>query len=435
MKAIGIDIGTTSICLVGYDGERGEIIEKQSTGNAFIPGSFQQDARRIVAVVEELLESIIAKMGEVDAIGVSGQMHGILYVDKHGDAVSPYYTWKTEFGDKAFRSKTYAQYLSQNLENIVYTGYGSVTHFYLHQTGGIPEKAVFLANIGDYLVMRLCQKNIPVMSSSVADSMGAFNMEKMEFDMVRLKAAGVPVEYYPTVGADIAVAGTYKGIPVTTAMGDNQASFYGAVGEAEDKISINVGTGSQVSLFAPQKERLEKGEVRPFTRNGYLYVQTSVNGGKVYEKLADFFREVVYAFSGKDVDVYKRMAELGEGCRETDLQVTPSLYGARSEQSEAGKLAELKEHNFHPEDLIRAYVRGMAEELYRLYLAFPEVLRHGRNEIIASGNGVRKNTMLKQEIENVFGLPVRFCEVEEEAAAGAAMMALERGRGIECTGF
>lgn len=40
------------------------------------------------------------------------------------------------------------------------------------QTGQILAEAVRLANIGDYIAMRLCHARKPVMSSSIAASMG-----------------------------------------------------------------------------------------------------------------------------------------------------------------------------------------------------------------------------------------------------------------------
>lgn len=429
MKAIGIDIGTTSICLACYDGQQEQIIDQVSAGNSFIQGTYLQDAQHIVDVVEVLLEAMLKRIGLVDAIGISSQMHGILYVDQNGNAVSPYYTWKTELGKEAYQDMTYVSYLTQKLGCPMHTGYGSVTHFALDQTGQIPAQAVSFVNIGDYVAMQLCHCKVPTMSQSIAASMGGYDVKTMDLCWKELEAAGVAVSFYPQAGAAITVAGTYRGILVSNAIGDNQASFYAAVGESEDRIGINVGTGSQVSLFGRQLAELATGEIRPFTKQGYLYVQASVNGGKVYEKLADFLREVVYDFTGMKVDPYSRMEKLGEQKKETDLRIIPSLYGAREDGENQGRIEGIQEHNFHPEDLIRGYAAGMAEELYRLYMNFPEQLRSTRKGIVGSGNGIRKNILLQQEIEKRFGLKVDFCDIEEEAAAGAAMMALKLSNG------
>lgn len=88
-------------------------------------------------------------------------------------------------------------------------------------------------------------------------------------------------------------------------------------------------------------------------------------------------------------------------------------------------MKNLTADDFHASDFIRAYVKGMADELYRMYLEFPEEIRRGRTEIVASGNGIRKNPLMAEETAKVFGLPVIFKDTQEEAAAGAAKAALD----------
>ena len=77
-----------------------------------------------------------------DAVGISTQMHGIVYVNAKGEAATPLYTWKEECGNLPFRGReSYAEYLSRMTGYPMYTGYGSVTHFYLWETGKIPADA------------------------------------------------------------------------------------------------------------------------------------------------------------------------------------------------------------------------------------------------------------------------------------------------------
>ena len=110
----------------------------------------------------------------------------------------------------------------------------------------------------------------------------------------------------------------------------------------------------------------------------------SLNGGKVYERLAAFFAEVCGQFAGKmpDLsDIYEKMSEIAEKKQATDLKAHPALYGKRGgpEDRETSGFLGLTDENFHPADLIRSYVRGMAEELAGLYEAFPEAVKKGRN--------------------------------------------------------
>ncbi|MDE6944641.1 MAG: hypothetical protein K2P66_09475, partial [Lachnospiraceae bacterium] len=154
MRGIGIDIGTTSICLAVYEEDTGQLQEVLREKNYFLEDTFRQDPDRIFTTVKGMLDDLLLSCNsgnggnndsdedKLAVIGISSQMHGILYVDKEGRAVSPYYTWKVESGNEAFGEETYASYLSHRTGSGMYTGYGSVTHFYLQQTGQIPEDAV-----------------------------------------------------------------------------------------------------------------------------------------------------------------------------------------------------------------------------------------------------------------------------------------------------
>lgn len=471
MFFIGIDIGTTSICGVLYDSLHDKVVKELHGENHFLPGAgFKQDPEEIVGIsrrlLEELMESVCPEKRHdpghegsggalIGGIGISAQMHGILYVNREGKAVSPFYTWKNEWGNESYREeKTYAQYLSEQTGTALHSGYGSVTHFYLQERNMIPEEAAAFVNIGDYFAMKLTGAKTFWADVTIAASFGGFDLKKRQFALSVMQKTGVDVSYYPEVTEEKTV-GNYLGIPVFCAVGDNQTSFLGAVRDKKRSVNVNVGTGSQVSVFSEELYETGKGEVRPFPGGGWLYVGASVNGGKAYERLAVFIEEILDSFDVRveQKEVYEVMECLGSKKKETDLQVLPALYGEREnmrhetvrksmrkapvrEDGEEETAAAtsgifgLNEENFHISDLVRGFVSGMAGELYELYLGFPENLRMGKTDITASGNGIRKNPLLKEEIEKIYKLPVVFTDREEEAATGAAMIAENLARGI-----
>ncbi len=435
MRAIGIDIGTTSICLIYLDEDEKQLPLVLSRKNVFLQDTFTQDPDAIVEKVRDMLaeaEECGYGAETADVIGISAQMHGILYVDENGAAVSPFYTWKDENGKRLRKhGESFEEYLRESTAMALYSGFGTVTHFYLQEQGLIPERAVKMVNIGDYLAMCLTGRKSPVMDESIAASFGGYDLEKGDFAWERLEKAGVDTSFYPEQSRAGEWVGMYGEVPVSCAFGDNQASVNAALGKPEKQISINVGTGSQVSLFDSRLMAVKTAEIRPFFHKGYLYVGASLNGGKVYEKLAAFFEETIYEFTGLKIQAFDQMARLAQERIETELQIRPSLYGARGglgDKSRGGNIENLTIDTFHPSDFIRAYVKGMAEELHGMYLEFPEEIRRGRTEIAASGNGIRRNPVMAEEIEKAFGLPVVFLETEEEAAAGAAGAAIAMRR-------
>lgn len=445
MISLGIDIGTTSICVVCYDADKDKIIKSMQGSNEFMEtGSFLQNPETIIGTARKLLLKMLQWLSEQQAqakqemqltgIGISSQMHGILYVNHEGRAVSPLYTWKNEYGKKSFREgKTYAEYFSEKTGCICYSGYGSVTHFYLKENHEIPVDAVNFVGIGDYLAMVLTGRKQGETDATMAAGFGGFSLRKRQFDFEKLQAAGVDISYYPKISGE-PIAGSCQGIFVCHAIGDNQASFLGAVRDREKTVSINAGTGSQVSVYGKELYPVKGVEVRPFMETGYLYVGASLNGGKVYERLGVFLAEICERFTGQTVDIYRKMEELAETRQQTDLITVPSLYGTRGRDDRGAGIFNLTHENFHGADLIRSFAAGMAKELYDLYQLFPEELKKGKTKIAASGNGIRKNRLLQEEIKKLFQQSVAFTEREEEAAAGAAWYAWQKTekRGTGC---
>ena len=101
MRGIGIDIGTTSICLAVYEEDTGQLQEVLREKNYFLEDTFRQDPDRIFTTVKGMLDDLLLSFnsGNNDndrdkpvVIGISSQMHGMLYVNKEGRPVSSYYT-------------------------------------------------------------------------------------------------------------------------------------------------------------------------------------------------------------------------------------------------------------------------------------------------------------------------------------------------------
>ena len=136
MKAIGIDIGTTTISGVIVDAEsRAVVLAKTIENGSFIKTEHEweriQDAGLIVEKAKGLLDGLLAESGGACAIGLTGQMHGILYVDEKGKCISPLYTWQDGRGNlpgpggRSLVEEIYEKYQVKTA-----SGYGLVTHFY-----------------------------------------------------------------------------------------------------------------------------------------------------------------------------------------------------------------------------------------------------------------------------------------------------------------
>ncbi|MBQ2812118.1 MAG: hypothetical protein IJE63_02600, partial [Clostridia bacterium] len=116
MNVIGLDIGTTTICGIAVDAESGRLLKSVTLPNdSFIDGKpFEkiQSPEIIIEKVTSLAENLFNEFAPVCAVGITGQMHGIVYLDSEGKAVSPLYTWQDGSGNERLGDTNYAKSLS-----------------------------------------------------------------------------------------------------------------------------------------------------------------------------------------------------------------------------------------------------------------------------------------------------------------------------------
>lgn len=428
--SLGIDIGTTSICALALADNGETLAAVNSSNNSKIndapPFARLQSPEVILRTANELISSIKERFGVPSAIGITGQMHGIVYIDEHGNAVSPLYTWQDARGSQIMHNgETYVSYISRTTGYHVASGYGLVTHFYNAQNGEVPKSAKKLCTIHDYLAMKLASRTAPLMHTSDAASLGLYDITGNCFDTDAIKKLSIDPSFLPDITSDITPIGDMDGVPVYPAIGDNQASFLGSVGNEEGTLLINIGTGSQVSIIGSPKNTGGAIECRPFIGGRYLLVGSSLCGGRAYAVLERFFR-MTAKMCGADIDsAYPFMDKFMNECAEDSKLTVSTLFdGTRQDPDIRGSISGISTENLTPGALMDGFMRGIAEELYSLYTAMGEGCEYKR--LIGSGNGLRKNACLCRTVESVFGAPLTLSKSREEAALGAARLAMDK---------
>ena len=491
MKRIGIDIGTTTISAVVLEDENYRVLESRTVpGGTFLETGHTweriQDAEFMARKAKAVLDELLDNHPDVVSIGLTGQMHGILYLDAQGRAVSPLYTWQDQRGNLAeFDGRSMVDLIHDICPEPVAAGYGLVTHAYLCRKGQVPAGAASLCTIPDYFGMVLTGRKTPLLHISMAASLGFFvskeiltdqifcgtesvpqnraeaewkmsltrpaangesckegfdaRQRKFRFRTEALEKLGADPSVLPEVTDEFTVLGSYRGCSVTAALGDNQASFLGAVGFALDTALLNVGTGGQISILSKQFFETEGIEARPLTKDRFLLVGSSLCGGRAYAILEKFFRNYMAAAGAGDQEQYEVMARLvqeayvkkeSEAEEEREIYaekrdskfiyVETTFHGTRTDPDKRGSITNLSEDNFTPQNLILGVLNGIARELYDMYVRIHEGTGITARRLVASGNGVRRNPVLRQIFEEMFQAKLELSAYEEEAACGAA---------------
>ncbi|MFY9280313.1 MAG: FGGY family carbohydrate kinase [Caldicoprobacterales bacterium] len=186
MLVLGLDIGTTTVCGVLWDSETEKPVKTLSYPNpgnlkGRFPWEHMQDPKKILECVHDVLDTF-KRSGKPKAIGITGQMHGILYTDRKGQPVTPLYTWQDNRGAQIYDDNiSYAEYLSIKTGTEIYPGYGLSTHMYNVKNNLVPGEAHKLCTIGDYVAMALSGMELPVTDPTNAASLGGFDLIKGEF--------------------------------------------------------------------------------------------------------------------------------------------------------------------------------------------------------------------------------------------------------------
>ncbi|HBL40770.1 MAG TPA: hypothetical protein DDY98_04060 [Ruminococcaceae bacterium] len=426
MKVIGLDIGTTTVCGIALDCESGKIRKTVTLPNdSFLVGKpFEkiQSPEIILRKVTALCEELCAEFSP-EAIGISGQMHGIVYLNEDGKAVSPLYTWQDESADQAVDGTTYAVKLSSLTGYKMASGFGGSTYYYHACNDLVPEDAVCFCTIHDYVAMTLAGRKTPLVHASDAASFGLFDLKTRRFDEKAMEAAGLNKKLFPQVTASFAVLGEYCGAKVCTAIGDNQASFLGSLKNLEQGLLVNMGTGGQVSMLCPEGMNPVGMEIRPLNEERNIAVGCSLCGGRAFAALAEFFSACFEMVSGeKPKNIYASMdkALAVQSEQEDALCIRTTLCGTRENPSLRGEIQNLGIDNFTPTAMMNGFLDGMVDEL----LTMAKNAGCKASFLVGSGNGIRKNLPLQKRFSDALALPLHIPLHHEEAAFGAVLSAL-----------
>lgn len=431
MKSIGLDIGTTSISGVLMDTE-----SQKQLGSVTIPNDTalktgaswerSQDPELIFSKCMDVIAGFQREQGEIGCIGVTGQMHGTLYCNGRGQAVSPLYTWEDGRGDLIFsEGETYAEALTRLTGYPMSTGYGLTTHFYNLNNGLLPKNAQSMCTAADYVAMRLCGNKRAVTHPTNGAGFGAFKLDELEFDVQAVEKAGISPTFLPCVVKSEKVIGHIPGgVPVSVPIGDNQAGILGSVTSLRDVV-LNIGTSSQISVISDSTQVPEGLDCRPYIDGKYIWLGAGLCGGSAFRMLNRFFRQVCEwsgTISQDEMDDLM-MASAKQAYGEIEPPcVRPLFRGTRGDPGKRGSIEDISMENLTPGSLTLGFYRGVCEEMLTAYNKMPDKAK-SEEKLMLSGNAARKNPLLVKIIEETFGRKACMAQFREEAAAGAALLA------------
>ncbi|MFC1975234.1 xylulokinase [Chloroflexota bacterium] len=443
---LSIDLGTSSVKVL-LATETGQIL---SQGSAEYPIHRPQPDwaeqnpddwwRATVTAMHQVLTGLRRRPISISAIGLSGQMHGTVLLDKKEQLLGPAIIWPDQRSQRQVQEITGligAERLIELTGSPVATGFQAATLRWIQQEdAGRWQQTHSVLLPKDYLRWRLTGEY----HTDPSDGSGTllFDVRRRDWSTEILAALEIDQAKLPPVQPSSAVAGQLTqraaaalglpaGIPVVIGAADTACAALGAGIVDAQTLLLTISTGGQIVLPALDVHVDRAGRIHTFccalspgpNRTGWYQLAALLSAGMTLRWLRDqilgLWGEKAYAqmttWAGSVPPGAHGLLFLpylaGERTPHMDPQARGIFLGLTASHGQA--------------ELVRAVMEGVALACYDAYTVLAE-LGASPERIIMAGGGARSQ-LWRQIMANVFGLPVQRLDVADQSALGALLLA------------
>lgn len=436
---MGIDLGTSSVkaALLDRSGRLAGAVGKPYGISIPALGWAEQDPEEwwsaAKSAVGEVLQTCGVSREQVKGIGFSGQMHGVVALDKEGIPVYPAIIWMDQRAgqeSKDIQRIVKENDLDQKLMNRPIPGTLVCSLLWLKRNRPAQyEKIRWVMLPKDYLRYRLsgeiCTEDTDASASlafSVAERRWCVELlKKLEIDPAIFPEPVKPWQLCGRITAKAAEeTGLFPGTPLAAGGADSAMQLVGNGVIAQGVGACNIGTGAQVltAVHCPVFDQQLRSQTFCHAVPDFWYLQCgTLNGGSALNWLKNQALQTEAGFED-----FLRPAECVPAGAE-GLLFLPYLAGERNPHLDPNAKGiffglAMKHSQGH---LIRAVMEGVAYNL-RECMDILGQLDLPMTRLIVSGGG-GKGRLWRQIIADMFNVPVYRTKTAEEACTGAAMMA------------
>ena len=440
--SLGVDIGTSGVRVLAVD-EAGTVVAESTRSYPLLtprPGWTEQNPEDWFAGTVAALQELTAKLGghDIVALGLSGQMHGMVPLDAHGEVVRPALLWndqRTGSGVAELSDAVPRETLVARTGNPAITGFQLPKLLWLRQAE--PDNFTRTRHVllpKDYLGFKLTG----VMAAEPTDASGTncFEIAQKVWDAEVLRALELSTDLFPEIVASHEVTGQLtdelarqtglpKDLPVVAGAGDNAAA---AIGLGLSSLTPGVGSvslGTSGVVFAPLGAPTPdpEGRVHLFCHadGGYNLLGVTLAAAGSLQWYRDTLRPGVRFDELTQEAATSQPGANGVTFRpylagERTPYLDPDLRGSWTGLSLATTQA----------DLVRSVLEGVAFSLRdALDIITPLA---PLTQAFTTGGGARSEMWL-QLTADVLGLPLTRPKQSQGPAYGAALLALQ-GLGV-----
>jgi xylulokinase len=452
-----MDIGTSGCKSILID-EFGKVVSSAMEEYPLYsprPGWNEQDPEDWWRGAHNSLRKAVSKSGvsaeEIAAVSLSGQMHGLVAMDKDGEVIRRAFLWNDQrcakqCGD-VLEMLGGVEGLLRYTNNNLLTGYqgGKILWLRDEEPSNYEKMAVALLP-KDYIRFKLTGDYVTEVSD--ASGTGFFDVRKREWSYSLLDKLGIPRSLFPRcvesdvitgeVSAEAAeMCGLKKGTPVVGGGGDSVIQTTGMGLIKEGVLGLTIGTAGIVAMGFSQYMDNSGGSLQFFCNNSrelYHVMGVMLAGGGSYQWYRNNLcrPEMDEARAGA-LDPYvvmeREAAVSPPGAKR--LIYLPYLSGERSPYSDPNlRACFIGLTQTHVKgDMTRAIMESVTYGMRQIGQKIQDLKPFEMSRVIVSGGG-SNSPLWRQIISDVFQLPVVTVSGAREGGAYGACLVGGVGVGI-----
>ncbi len=424
VRLLGIDLGTTGLKTLVIN-EVGEILWQFSQDYPLgtpQPGWTEQDPRDWVKAIQRCLEALEFRP---DAVGLSGQMHGSVFLDSKGEVLYPAILWndqRTQAESQEMASQLSLERIMEVTCNPPLTGFQAPKILWLRKHH--PELFSHLSAVllpKDYLRFVLTGEKATEVSDASGTSL--FDVPERRWSYELMEALGLSISLFPPCTESFEVSGygregRLEGVPIVGGGGDQAVGAVGTGAVVEGVISLSLGTSGVVFASQDTPRYDPKGRVHTFCHCNSKWHSMGVilNCGGALKWARD-----VLGFSS-----FQEMAERAQRAKATGVVFKPYLAGERCPHNDPALRGAFRGLSLADgrDELAQAVFEGVSFALLDAYEALQELREScGVPEVIRVTGGGARSDYWMQMLSDIFGIPTVRLRVDEGPAFGSAILA------------
>jgi len=436
---LGLDISTTGSKALLVD-ENGVVVATTSSPHTLQnprPLWSEQDPNEWWSAASACIRSVLQQAGvsgeSIRAVGLTGQMHGLVLLDQAGEVLRPAILWndqRTQSQCDEIHRRIGRERFIQITGNVALTGFTAPKILWVKENEpDIYARARHVLLPKDYVRYRLTGEY----AMDKADGSGTvlFNLKQRLWSGDLLAALDIPAEWMPPTfeGTEFTgeitleaanTTGLKAGTPVVAGGGDQAAQAVGVGAVAPDVVALTVGTSGVVFATTPSALIEPEGRLHAFCHAlpglwHFMGVMLSAAGS------LQWYRDTLA--SQVSFDDLLHEAELVPAGSE-GLQFLPYLSGERTPYPDplargAWVGLTLRHGRGH---LTRAILEGVS---FGLKDSFTLIQGAGLGEIrqVRASGGGTKGALWRQILSSILEAELVTVNTTEGAAFGAALLA------------